>query len=1063
MTVAFNTILRQMASGELEHVYAQSVISVDKEEIVWDGNGGRSGTIAIYSRNEVDPVGTVQSLHPAVVLKESSFQGNTTLHYELLPGKFCCREEWKKDGILLCSNGGEFVIPIHFKAAEKKHSPENSDSDDLLYPKDKSFSDPYAYTAGDGHKEKCERVKITRLNLERMALCYKNREQEKQAEVLEKITAAIQRLGRLNQDCIRYKLYEAAAVLESGNVVYAAKQESRIRNVIIASKKQYCTDYCMLLYLQYRIALKQKQMREAAVRKQQLAGYIQTALEKDPEDPDLILLLCSDCLGLKDTSPLDLWEMLIYAYQHGNSSPYLFFCGACLLENPQLERVLDTGLDSWAAHCLYAGIRNHIISKVTAERAEKCRPEFYSPYICYTYEALYREYPSRGLLSSLCTIMIRCDMRSNRVFAYYEQAVEADMKIARLYDYYMYTLPSGYEKPVNREVLLYFSLDEYINPEIYTKLLLNVQQFYTEDPQIYAHYYPEMQDFVKKQIMRSSWSEELALLAGEILTPDMLDAELAQSLIPMLYLVQVKADVPDGCQIFYESGIYKEPQTGIFKNGQACLYVPGGAGTFHLQEHSGKRINGVNLKVFPLMQDEELMNCCEKLCPYDETLLLLKTHAWIKQGTFEQCDFHICMQYLKDKSLDHSFRKQLLDFVLMCRNEGMYGNSDIQTICGCADMMNKTQMAFFIEVLIRKKYYTEAAGFLSGISLDSVDDSLLLELAEILVQYPENESDTELMGLLVYLLKKRILDDELLQYLVKNCQGKKELLIELRSICQERMICCDELNIRLLLRFLMEKQTDRDKLQELFISTVNLEQPELLIQAALNRICFDYLCGNSGMEADVMAALQSRIIHEGGIDGLTIPCQLACLKYDQEIGLNHEIEHIIMQKMCRNMQKQGMKLDFVQKEAAEYGIFSYPVLQVNLSAEGDFHENLYDDVKSGRSVWAEYYVEGDSCRFHAETRPVYYCLYSVGITMFAGEIVQYRFHCGEKVTEWKTLSGWNYQVNSDDVWEADEGLENSCRYRMLQDIAVCFQQGEPAAEKMKDYERMLKLIDSIGK
>lgn len=37
MTVAFKTVLEQMAAGEPEHVYAQAVISVDKGEIIWDG------------------------------------------------------------------------------------------------------------------------------------------------------------------------------------------------------------------------------------------------------------------------------------------------------------------------------------------------------------------------------------------------------------------------------------------------------------------------------------------------------------------------------------------------------------------------------------------------------------------------------------------------------------------------------------------------------------------------------------------------------------------------------------------------------------------------------------------------------------------------------------------------------------------------------------------------------------------------------------------------------------------------------------------------------------------
>ncbi|MGN0292778.1 MAG: DUF5717 family protein [Lachnospiraceae bacterium] len=1070
MTVAFKSVLEQMAAGELEHVYAQAVISVDKEEIIWDGSGKRNGSIAVYSRNDVEPVGTVQSLHPALIMKENSFQGNTTLHYELIPGRVFSREEWSTDGILLCYNGGEYVIPLHFKVPEEKlnseeknsvkNNPEEISKDGDRTPVRKGFPENI-------RREKEEIIRLTKLNLERIILSRRGEIQEKQTELLKQITAGIQFLVRLRPDCIRYKIYEALAALENGNSAYAAKLERRIRNVIVSARKQHCIEYCMLLNLQYGISLAQNQMREAGVRKQQLGSYIQMALDKEPEDQDLVLLLCGGCLQLADRDPVNLWEELQQLYQRGNNSPYLFFYGALLLEDSRMERILDAGIDGWTGRCLQTGIKKQLISKKTAESVSLCRPELYTTYICSMYEKMYAQYPSREMLSALCTVMIRSDKKGSRAFPIYEQAVEEGMKIARLFDYYMCTLPSGYEKPVNREVLLYFSLDELVNPQIYTKLLLNVLQFYTEDPQIYNHYTRNMQDFVRNQIMRSCWSEDLALLAGEVITPDMLDRELAQALIPMLYLVQVKAQVPDGYQVVFESGIFKEPQTGVFVNGKACLCVPGGNGRFHLQDRRGKRISGMNLKVCPLMQDEQLMECCEKLCPDDDTLLLMKTHARILQRDFSSCDFRLGIRYLKDDSLDDDFRKKLLDFILEDKSGRCFENSDIHAVCTCSDLMDGNQMASFTEILIRRKYYTEAAGFLSGLSRESVDDGLLLELAGALARYPENETSVELMNLLTYLFQKGILDDFLLLYLARNCQGKKELIEDLYTVCRDRKLNCEELKLNLLLRLLLLPSSDMDLFQEVFVSVVDLEQAELLLQAAINRICHEYLCGSSEMEADVMAALQSMVIHSGSISDLTVPCQLACLRYDQEAGLDHEIEHMLLKEMCRNMITLGMTLDFVQKEAAQYGLSVYPVLSVNLSSAGAFHEDLTDKVqKKQESIWAEYYVDEEpETRYRAEAYQVYSCLYSAGIVMFSGERICYRFHCGEQVTAWESMAGWDYTAgNHDDPADCEdtESGKTAGRYDMLQEIAFCLNNGKTAEEKMRHYEKMLKLVDSVG-
>ena len=44
-----------------------------------------------------------------------------------------------------------------------------------------------------------------------------------------------------------------------------------------------------------------------------------------------------------------------------------------------------------------------------------------------------------------------------------------------------------------------------------------------------------------------------------------------------------------------------------------------------------------------------------------------------------------------------------------------------------------------------------------------------------------------------------------------------------------------------------------------------------------------------------------------------------------------------------------------------------------------------------------------------------------------------------------------------------ESAERTDRYGMLQEIALCLKNGKPVEEKMKNYEKMLKLVDSVGK
>ncbi|MDO5409016.1 MAG: DUF5717 family protein [Lachnospiraceae bacterium] len=1064
MTVVFKPVLERMAKGSLEKLYAQAAISVEKEGIVWDGRNRHCGSIAVYSKNDVEILGTAKSLHPVILLKESCFQGNTTLHYELIPGKVSCLEEHSTDGVLICYNGGEIVIPLQLKA--EKQPSESSETEGMSGAEGTSGTKDGAFkTKGKNGRQRSfeskireELIKITRLNREKLILQKQKRDVGRQKELQEQLLSEIQLLVRLNPDCVRYRLYEAAAVLEAGDLVYASRLESRIRGVVLASKKKHYTEYCMLLDLQYRLARATKQFREAGVRKQQLRDYITMSLEKEPLDPDLVLILCGDCLNLENSIPMDLWEMLSELYQCGNNSPYLYFYGACLFQNPEVGRLLDTGLSPFAERCSYEGVRSRMISKELAEQIARCRPERYTPYIWHVYEALYREYPSKPLLAALCMVMIRCDVRNEKKFVYFEQAVNDGIGIARLYDYYMYTVPGNYEKPVKRDILLYFLEDEYVNAQIYTRLCLNILQFYKEDPQIFGKYKPKMEEFLCKQIMRSSWSEDLAVLADKILTADMLDSELARALLPMLYLVEAAAEVPDGYEIVYQSGIYKEAQRGIFRDGRACLWAPGGSGRFYLKNRLGKRVDGVNLQIRSLIQKEELIHSCEQLCLDDEPLLLLKTYERIQQKAYGECDFRLCLQYLKDKSLDMGFRKQLLDFILGKLPEFVSANLDFRGLCRCVGMMDQKQLADFTGILIQKGYYTEASELLVYLPTGTVDTELLLELAGVLAQYPENKSNKKLINLLSDLMDKNLLDDVLLQFLSQSFSGGLDQLIQLFRACQRRRIFCPELNRKLLLRLTMKKETDFNLFQEVFAASVNLGHAELLIQAALNRICSSYLCEWCELEMDVVAALQSVVIHAGDISSLTNPCQLACLKYDHESGLNHEIEHIVLKEMCQNLLDQGILLDFVQEEAAEFGFDAFPVIQVNLSKQEGISAELYDAITAGRvKVQAEYYIEGEEKRYRITADQAYACLYSAGIVLFAGETAYYRFHLGNQSTAWQTKSNWNYEPGNSVAYPLSD------RYRMLQQIAVCRLEGRSAAKQMQEFDRILKMVECIGK
>jgi hypothetical protein len=91
------------------------------------------------------------------------------------------------------------------------------------------------------------------------------------------------------------------------------------------------------------------------------------------------------------------------------------------------------------------------------------------------------------------------------------------------------------------------------------------------------------------------------------------------------------------------------------------------------------------------------------------------------------------------------------------------------------------------------------------------------------------------------------------------------------------------------------------------------------------------------------------------------------------------------------------------------------------------------------------------------------------VAAFAGETIRYRFYYNDPVNNrydeivgWKTMDAWDCKYVQNGQENDKCGISSQDRYQMLQKITSCIENGESAAEFMKTYETLLKLIDLVG-
>ena len=186
------------------------------------------------------------------------------------------------------------------------------------------------------------------------------------------------------------------------------------------------------------------------------------------------------------------------------------------------------------------------------------------------------------------------------------------------------------------------------------------------------------------------------------------------------------------------------------------------------------------------------------------------------------------------------------------------------------------------------------------------------------------------------------------------------------------------------------------------------------------------------------------------MEELSVPCQLACLKYNYEFGMDHDLEKEMVKEMCRRMLEAGIHLDFLNRQAATLGMEVFPMFQINLGLQEN--SALLSERNTGASVSAEYRINGAKQTYSVPAHHGYAQFYYALAAVFAGENIQYRFLCGKAASPWISKEEWNF-----------EPAKVRNRYQNLQRISVSVKNRDITVEQLKNYSVAVMLADSIGR
>ena len=185
----------------------------------------------------------------------------------------------------------------------------------------------------------------------------------------------------------------------------------------------------------------------------------------------------------------------------------------------------------------------------------------------------YDMYEDPMILTAICTLLIKGNKDQKKYFIWYRRAVDAELKIAQLYEYYMATVEvDKVREALPKSIFLYFM---HGNNLTYTKAALLYANLITYEQyasDLYISYREQMVEFAWDQLMKRHINDSLKIIYKKFCTEEEMTGERLEAMrdICYSYLVTTKAKNMNYVLVIEKDGAvkqrvpYKKEGTRIF-------------------------------------------------------------------------------------------------------------------------------------------------------------------------------------------------------------------------------------------------------------------------------------------------------------------------------------------------------------------------------------------------------------------------------------------------------------------------------------------------------------------
>lgn len=722
-------------------------------------------------------------------------------------------------------------------------------------------------------------------------------------------------------------------------------------------------------------------------------------------------------------------------YNYGSRSPLLYLETFRMVEK---DISLLPHLDSFWVQVLLFAARNEMVNEEIAVRIAYLSDykKNFEPCLFKLLEHLYQQFPRQDILEAVCKLILKGNPREKRFFPWFSKAVEENLRITGLFEYYMDTLEPDSQRMLPRNLCIYFLYNSTISDQKRALLYANIIRHREEDPQSYASYRKMIKEFSQRRLQSGAMDENYAVLYYECM--EELEAEELQKIV---FTHRLYCDRPDIRRVVICHGPLLEEEVYPCVNGLAYPQIYSEDAVILFEDNRKCRYEAaVDYNLRELFDKEMLEYCCRENAQHPGFLL-----NRCSQGGSQEEQVEVFLRISRSDAFIPAYRrkmrKRLLDYYQAAEEgqaEKFLSSLDVDEYVE----VDKVQLA---EMFIEHGLYEKAYEIYCEYGLEGVRLEAMVKLCSRLILSRDFEEDEELTALAVYVFQNKKYDEVIIQYLMRYYIGPVSSLYRLWTGARDFQMDTYQLEEGILAEsvFVRDYFWEGSQVLEHYVRHKGKEQ---IIISYLTFWAYGYFVWKKPMPEYVAQYLG--LTYEWGWP-LALVCRLALFAYLSEKRKLDDSQSRQLQELLEECYHRNLTFAFFRKLPRDLlGIYQlddkvFVECVVSPRAKVTIHYALDTGMGGGR----EYRQEPLPNLFEG--------IHGRAFTLFYGEAIHYYFTI--------ELDGKVKKTNEKTLTKSMSHQARETKYQMLNEILAAKKLGKVDAlkEKMTRYLEQEKFVENM--